>query len=140
MTDVAARSDSAIDDPDLVTAEIKVGNNSYHAGTRIPDRPHDDSLRPKDRAQHAVPPHSLLWKYMGSLSVLLTTGQRAAILENMWPQLGQGVSDHSVLVSKGDFRSLRERAANTLKTIGGVLYGSPEHATTYGVQIRNFHK
>ncbi|WP_418002818.1 oxygenase MpaB family protein [Mycobacterium sp. PDNC021] len=140
MTDLIARPDSPSDNPDLVATDTKVGNNSYRAGTIVPDRPHDDSLRPKDRVQHAVPPNSLLWKYMGALSTLLVTGQRGAILETMWPQLGQGVSDHSVLVTRGDFRALQERAANTFKTIGGVLYGTPEHATTYGVQVRNFHK
>ncbi|MDM1884291.1 Uncharacterized protein conserved in bacteria [Mycobacteroides abscessus subsp. abscessus] len=140
MTDTSLGQAESIPDLDLVARDIRVGNNRYYAGTRIPDRPNDDSLRPKDRVQHAVPPNSLLWKYMGYLSALLACGQRPAILENMWPQLGQGVSDHSVLVSKGDFRSLQERALNTLRTISGVLYATPEDATKYGIQIRNFHK
>ncbi|MFW0788436.1 oxygenase MpaB family protein [Gordonia sp. CPCC 205333] len=143
MTEVAdndAASGATPDDPDLVTSTVKIGNNKFHAGTRIPNRPNDDSLRPKQRQQRPVPPDSLLWKYMGDLGTLGATGQRAAITENMWPQLGQGVSDHSVLVSRGDLKSLRERAANTMKTIGGVLYGPPDAASKYGVQIRNFHK
>ncbi|MGV0625537.1 oxygenase MpaB family protein [Mycolicibacter minnesotensis] len=127
-------------DPDVLLTDVRIGNNTFHAGTRIPERAKDDSLRPKDRDQHAVPPNSLLWKYMGDPFLLVACGQRAPILENMWPQLGQGVSDHSVLVSKGDFRSLQERGLNTLRTIGGVLYGSADHAAKYGVQIRNFHK
>jgi uncharacterized protein (DUF2236 family) len=129
-----------VSDGDVVEIETRIGNNTFHAGTRIPERPADDSLRPKDREQHTVPPNSLLWKYMGDPFVLAAVGQRAAILENMWPQLGQGVSDHSVLVSRGDFKSLRERAANTLKTIGGVVYATPEQATKFGIQVRNFHK
>jgi len=129
-----------VSDDDLIEVETRVGNNTFHAGTRIPERPTDDSLRPKDREQHTVPPDSLLWKYMGDPFVLAAVGQRAAIIENMWPQLGQGVSDHSVLVSRGDFKSLRERAANTLKTIGGVVYATPEQATKFGIQVRNFHK
>ncbi|MGL6235904.1 MAG: oxygenase MpaB family protein [Segniliparus sp.] len=145
MTDISVNPDAqhacpGLADSDLVVADVKVGNNKYHAGTRIPDRPNDDSLRPKDRAQHTVPPHSLLWKYMGDPFVLGAVGQRLPIMENMWPQLGQGVSDHSVLVAKGDFRSLRERAANSLKAISGVVYATPEEATTYGIQVRNFHK
>lgn len=140
MTDTSLGQAESIPDLDVVAEDLRVGNNRYYAGTRIPDRPNDDSLRPRDRVQHAVPPNSLLWKYMGYLPVLLACGQRLAILENMWPQLGQGVSDHSVVVSKGDFRSLQERALNSLRAVSGVLYATPEDATKYGIQIRNFHK
>lgn len=140
MTDVASTPETTIADPDLITEETKVGNNTYHAGTVIADLPNDDSLRPRDRRQIPVPPNSLLWKYMGDITINAAVGQRLAIYENMWPQLGQGVSDHSVLVSKGDFKSLRERGLNTQRTIGGVVYGRPDQAKTYGLQIRNFHK
>ncbi|QLY28672.1 DUF2236 domain-containing protein [Nocardia huaxiensis] len=125
---------------DVIDRDEPVGRNVFYAGTRIPDRSGDDSLRPKDRAQHPVPPNSLLWKYMGDLFVLAANGQRAAIIENMWPQLGQGVSDHSVVVSSHDLKILTQRAKNSSKSIGGILFAAPEDARKYGIQVRNFHK
>jgi uncharacterized protein (DUF2236 family) len=117
-----------------------VGENVFYAGTRLPIREGDASLRPKDRAQYPVPPNSLLWKYMGDPFVLLVSGQRTAIIENMWPQLGQGVSDHSMVVKSKDPAVQAQRAKSSQKTINGVLYAAPEDAQKYGIQVRNFHK
>ncbi|MBL1076812.1 DUF2236 domain-containing protein [Nocardia sp. 2] len=125
---------------DMIEHDQVVGRNVFYAGTRIPERSGDDSLRPADRAQRPVPPDSLLWKYVGDLFLAAAVGQRAAILENMWPQLGQGVSDHSVVISSHSNEVLAQRARNSSKTIGGILYAAPDTARRYGIQVRNFHK
>ncbi|MGV0625110.1 oxygenase MpaB family protein, partial [Mycolicibacter minnesotensis] len=136
-------SDSvAVDDADLVVGDQVVGKNVYYDGARVAHRPGDDSLRPADRKQHVVPPNSLIWKYLGDPLLLLATGQRAAIIENLWPQLGQGVSDHSLIVSghNGGFDKIIQRGRSTAKTIPMVVYSTPDEAVKYGVQVRNFHK
>ncbi|MGV0627124.1 oxygenase MpaB family protein [Mycolicibacter minnesotensis] len=127
-------------DPDVLTVDTPMGRNVFYAGTRLPERGADGSLGPRQRAQHPVPPNSLLWKYALDLFVMAATGQRIAIIENMWPQLGQGVSDHSLILSSSDYKVLSERGKNSVKAIAGVLYAPPEQARKYGVQLRNFHK
>ncbi|GAB17151.1 hypothetical protein GOEFS_020_00150 [Gordonia effusa NBRC 100432] len=140
MSELENPSAAETSDPDVLVNDEIVGKNVYYAGTRVPERAGDDSLRPKERAQYPVPPNSLLWKYMGDPFVQAATGQRTAIVENMWPQLGQGVSDHSVVVSSKDFDVLTQRARSSQKTINGILFAPPEEARKYGIQVRNFHK
>lgn len=67
---------------------------------------------------------------------------RAAILENLWPQLGQGVSDRSVIVSghNGGFGKIIQRGRSTAKTIPMVVFSTPEDAKKYDVQVRSFRK
>ncbi|MUM19880.1 DUF2236 domain-containing protein [Mycobacterium sp. CBMA271] len=127
-------------DPDVLTVDTIVGRNVFYAGTRLPDRGADGSLGPRERVHHPVPPNSLLWKYALDPFVMAVTGQRLAIIENMWPQLGQGVSDHSLILKSSDFQVLAQRAKNSIKAISGVLYAEPEDAHKVGVQLRNFHK
>ncbi|SEA30785.1 MULTISPECIES: oxygenase MpaB family protein [unclassified Mycobacterium] len=125
-------------DADLLTTAQTIGKNHYPAGIRIPDRSSDDSLSPRDRAQCPVPPNSLVWKYLGDLRIPLSMGLRIAVIENMHPQLGQGVSDHSVLFSgQGNFLERGRRSAKPIQT---VVYGDPEQARKVGIQVRNFHK
>lgn len=127
-------------DPDVLSVDTVVGRNVFYAGTRLPDRGTDGSLKPSERAPHPVPPNSLLWKYAMDPFVLAAQGQRGPIIENMWPQLGQGVSDHSLILKSNDFKVLAQRAKNSIKAITGVLYAPPEEAQKVGVQLRNFHK
>ncbi|OHT79327.1 hypothetical protein BKG69_13115 [Mycobacteroides chelonae] len=136
MTDTVDSRDAL--DEDLLTAQQTVGKNTYPAGLRIPERSTDDSLSPKDRKQHTLPPHSLVWKYFGDLRIQVSLGLRTAVIENMHPQLGQGVSDHSVLFS-GQSNFL-ERARRSAKPIQTVVYGDHEQARKVAVQVRNFHK
>nr|WP_079473837.1 oxygenase MpaB family protein [Mycobacteroides abscessus] len=138
-SDVAADAVTGAD-PDVVTVDTAVGRNVFYVGTRLPERGTDGSLGPRQRVQHPVPPNSLLWKYALDPFVLAVTAQRLGIIENMWPQLGQGVSDHSLILKSSDFQVLAQRAKNSLRAIADVLYAAPEDARKTGVQLRNFHK
>ncbi|MBH0776760.1 oxygenase MpaB family protein [Nocardia bovistercoris] len=92
----------------------------------------DASLAARQRIQRPVPPDSLTWKYFGDRRSLLLIG-RAGTTENMYPQLGQAVSDHSVI-----FTDLFARVRRSVPRIMRVVYG--DDGATTGVQIRNFHK
>ncbi|WP_418002849.1 oxygenase MpaB family protein [Mycobacterium sp. PDNC021] len=141
VVDVGGAEVQRVPDPDdLVIEDIRIGKNVYFAGSVIKERSGDDSLRPKQRNQRPVPANSLLCKYMGDAALSFSTGQRLAIVENMWPQLGQGSSDHSLIFNSGGFGALQQRVRNSFKTINGVLYAPPDEAMKFGVQVRNFHK
>lgn len=102
-----------------------------HAPTVVP-RDRDGRLAPKDRHQCRVRPDSLLWKYWADRRMGLV-GFRIATTENMYPQLGQAVSDHSVI-----FTSLLERVQRSTGPIMASLYGSEPEKT--GIRVRNYHK
>lgn len=99
---------------------------------RTVPRDQDGSLPPDARDQHPVPPNTLLWKYLGDRRLSLTLG-RAGTTENMHPQLGQAVSDHSEI-----FTNLLARVQRSLPPIYSSVYGPTPEKTA--VQIRNFHK
>ncbi|BAX96215.1 hypothetical protein MSTE_00880 [Mycobacteroides stephanolepidis] len=92
----------------------------------------DGSLSPSQRVQRPLPPNSLVWKYFADRRLSLLLG-RAGTTENMYPQLGQAVSDHSVI-----FTNLFERVRRSLPPIANTVYGNTPVKT--GLQIRNFHK
>ncbi|GAB19811.1 hypothetical protein GOEFS_095_00460 [Gordonia effusa NBRC 100432] len=121
-----------------MTDKVFVGKNWYRSDSEIPERATDDSVARRELAQYPVPPNSLLWKYVGDLRVQSALGLRTAVIENMYPQLGQGVSDHSVLFSgKGTFL---ERVRRSAKPIQSVIYREPDAARKSALQVRNFHK
>ncbi|MFW0789844.1 oxygenase MpaB family protein [Gordonia sp. CPCC 205333] len=121
-----------------MTEKVFVGKNWYRTDSEIPERETDDSVARRHLAQYPVPPDSLLWKYVGDLRVQSALGLRTAVIENMYPQLGQGVSDHSVLFSgKGTFL---ERVRRSAKPIQSVIYREPDAARKSALQVRNFHK
>ncbi|WP_418002852.1 oxygenase MpaB family protein [Mycobacterium sp. PDNC021] len=121
----------------VLTADEKVGKNLFPAGTRLPDRSGDGSLRASHRVQRPVPPQSLTWKYMADFRCQLIF-LRAVVLENLWPQLAQGVSDHSQVF--GDKDNFYERGRRGFKPVVGMVYGSEEDAGKFGLQVRNYHK
>jgi uncharacterized protein (DUF2236 family) len=92
----------------------------------------DGSLGGQGRAPRPVGPDSLVWKYFGDRRSLLLVG-RAGTTENMYPQLGQAVSDHSVI-----FTDLFARVRRSVPRIMKAVYGDEPSKT--GLQIRNFHK
>lgn len=124
-------------DPLPLDQDTAVGRNVFQAGARLRSRPGDGSLSRSEREQRPISPHSLTWKYFGDRRTFLTI-LRTAGLENMWPQLGQAVSDHSQVF--GDKASFAERGARSRRIIGSLVYASPEEAQKIAVKIRNYHK
>ena len=123
-------------DDGVLVGDVKVGRNEFYAGARITDRSSDGSLDRAHRAARAVPPDSLLWKYYGDYRTLFFAFTMAG-LQNLWPQLAQGVSDHSTIFSPQGFL---QRVQRSHGEIGNALYASADDALPRGVRIRNYHK
>jgi uncharacterized protein (DUF2236 family) len=83
----------------------------------------------------AVPlgPDSLTWKYFGDLRTGML-GVWIGAIQNMYPQLGAGVEDHSILL-----REPLQRVARSVYPIMGVVYDG-ERAAATGAQIKGFHR
>ncbi|WP_099023203.1 oxygenase MpaB family protein [Mycolicibacterium palauense] len=77
-------------------------------------------------------PDSLTWKYFGDLRTGLL-GVWIGAIQNMYPQLGAGVEDHSILL-----REPLQRVARSVYPIMGVVYDGDRAAQT-GAQIRSYH-
>jgi uncharacterized protein (DUF2236 family) len=75
---------------------------------------------------------SLTWKYFGDLRTGML-GVWIGALQNMYPQLGAGVEDHSILL-----REPLQRVTRSVYPIMGVVYDG-ERAAATGEQIRGFH-
>ncbi len=93
-------------------------------------------MRSKTTTQPAEPtplgPESLTWKYFGDLRTGML-GVWIGSLQNMYPQLGAGVEDHSILL-----REPLQRVARSVYPIMGVVYDG-ERARRTGEQIKSFH-
>lgn len=77
-------------------------------------------------------PDSLTWKYFGDLRTGML-GVWIGAIQNMYPELGAGVEDHSILL-----REPLQRVARSVYPIMGVVYDG-ERATETGAQIKSFH-
>jgi len=77
-------------------------------------------------------PDSLTWKYFGDLRTGLL-GVWIGAIQNMYPQLGAGVEDHSILK-----REPLQRVARSVYPIMGVVYDGDRAGRT-GEQIKGFH-
>ncbi|GAB3686350.1 oxygenase MpaB family protein [Saccharopolyspora tripterygii] len=77
-------------------------------------------------------PDSLMWRYFGDWRGLLLA-LWAGSMQNMHPQLGAGVEDHSEF-----FDERWERLYRSLYPIGGVVYDGPRAAETARL-VRGFH-
>jgi uncharacterized protein (DUF2236 family) len=86
--------------------------------------------------QHEEPvplgPDSLTWKYFGDWRGLLV-GLWAGSMQNMHPELGAGVEEHSQF-----FRERWQRLFRSLYPIGGVVYDGPKAHQT-ALRIRGYH-
>lgn len=86
--------------------------------------------------QHEEPvplgPDSLTWKYFGDWRGLLI-GLWAGSMQNMHPELGAGVEEHSQF-----FRERWQRLFRSLYPIGGVVYDGPKAHQT-ALQVRGYH-
>ena len=78
-------------------------------------------------------PDSLTWKYFGDVRTGML-GVWIGAIQNMYPQLGAGVEDHSILL-----REPLQRVARSVYPIMGVVYDGDRAAQT-GAQIRNYHR
>lgn len=77
-------------------------------------------------------PESLVWRYFGDNRMYLI-GPRAAVLQNMLAELGQGVLDHSVF-----FSDTAARIKRSLPPIFMTVYGADDD--NEGTRVRDFHK
>src|ERR1700745_384959 len=93
------------------------------------------SARSSTKAAHDAPlgPDSLTWKYFGDLRTGML-GVWIGALQNMYPELGAGVEQHSILL-----REPLQRVARSVYPIMGVVYDG-ERASQTGEQIRGYHK
>ena len=78
-------------------------------------------------------PDSLTWKYFGDLRTGML-GVWIGAIQNMHPELGAGVEDHSILL-----REPLQRVARSVFPIMGVVYDGDRAAQT-GAQIRGYHE
>lgn len=78
-------------------------------------------------------PDSLTWKYFGDLRTGML-GVWIGAIQNMYPELGAGVEDHSILL-----REPLQRVARSVYPIMGVVYDGDRAAET-GEQIKSYHK
>ena len=77
-------------------------------------------------------PESLTWKYFGDWRGMLQ-GPWAGSMQNMHPQLGAAVMDHSTFFVERWPRLLR-----SLYPIGGVVFDG-DRAPTTGAEVRDYH-
>jgi uncharacterized protein (DUF2236 family) len=77
-------------------------------------------------------PDSLTWRYFGDWRGMLQ-GPWAGSMQNMHPQLGAAVLDHSTF-----FRERWPRLLRSLYPIGGVVFDG-ERAPVTGAEVRDYH-
>ena len=77
-------------------------------------------------------PDSLTWKYFGDLRTGMM-GVWIGAIQNMYPELGAGVEEHSILL-----REPLQRVARSVYPIMGVVYDGDRAAQT-GEQIKHYH-
>jgi uncharacterized protein (DUF2236 family) len=94
------------------------------------DVPDDPDARP-ELVGAPLGPGSLTWKYFGDNRVALL-GPRPGVLENMLPELGQAVLEHSVF-----FDDPFARVRRSLPGIYGTVY-APD-GDSAGTTVRDFH-
>lgn len=77
-------------------------------------------------------PESLTWKYFGDWRGMLQ-GPYAGAMQNMHPQLGAAVEQHSQF-----FRERWQRLMRSLYPIGGVVFDG-DRAPVTGAEVRDYH-
>ena len=103
--------------------------------TSIPPTPARRAPRPpNDEAVPSPPlgPDSLTWKYFGDWRGMLQ-GPWAGSMQNMHPQLGAAVEQHSTF-----FRERWPRLLRSLYPIGGVVFDG-DRAPMTGAEVRDYH-
>jgi uncharacterized protein (DUF2236 family) len=85
-----------------------------------------------DDVPAALGPDSLTWKYFGQWTGMLQ-GPWAGSMQNMHPQLGAAVEQHSIF-----FLERMPRLLRSVYPIGGVVFDGDRAAAT-GAQVRDYH-
>jgi uncharacterized protein (DUF2236 family) len=85
-----------------------------------------------DAVPEPLGPDSLTWKYFGDWRGMLQ-GPWAGSMQNMHPQLGAAVEEHSIF-----FMERWPRLLRSLYPIGGVVFDS-DRAPITGAQVRDYH-
>jgi len=85
-----------------------------------------------DAPPQVLGPDSLTWQYFGDWRGLLQ-GPWAGSMQNMHPQLGAAVKDHSIF-----FRERIPRLLRSLYAIGGVVFDG-DRAPATGAEVRDYH-
>lgn len=78
-------------------------------------------------------PDSLTWRYFGDLRTAMM-GVWIGAIQNMYPELGAGVEEHSILL-----REPLQRVARSVYPIMGVVYDG-ERAAQTGQQVKGYHR
>jgi uncharacterized protein (DUF2236 family) len=116
--------------------------HSYRDGTPVDLAISEDTMTARstttaktasDAAADPLGPDSLTWKYFGDLRTGML-GIWIGAIQNMHPELGAGVKDHSILL-----REPLQRVARSVFPIMGVVYDGDRAAQT-GAQIRGYHQ
>ncbi|GAA2091313.1 oxygenase MpaB family protein [Streptomyces albiaxialis] len=87
----------------------------------------------RDESPEPLGPESLTWKYFGDWRGVLLAPWAGA-MQNMHPQLGAGVAEHSRF-----FEERWQRLLRSLYPIGGVVYDGPRAVET-AHQVRGYHE
>ncbi|MGE2725832.1 oxygenase MpaB family protein [Mycolicibacterium pulveris] len=85
-----------------------------------------------DTLPEPLGPDSLTWKYFGQWTGMLQ-GPWAGSMQNMHPQLGAAVEQHSIF-----FRERMPRLFRSVYPIGGVVFDG-DRAPRTGAQVRDYH-
>jgi uncharacterized protein (DUF2236 family) len=85
-----------------------------------------------DAPPQPLGPDSLTWRYFGDWRGMLQ-GPWAGSMQNMHPQLGAAVEEHSTF-----FRERWPRLLRSLYPIGGVVFDG-DRAPTTGAEVRDYH-
>lgn len=95
----------------------------------VTSMPPDDTTKP---TASPLGPDSLTWKYFGDLRTGML-GVWIGAIQNMYPELGAGVEEHSILL-----REPLQRVARSVYPIMGVVYDGGRASAT-GKQIKQYH-
>ena len=103
--------------------------------TSAPREPVERGQAAEDMPDRPSPlgPDSLTWKYFGDLRTGMM-GVWIGAIQNMYPELGAGVEEHSILL-----REPLQRVARSVYPIMGVVYDGNRAAQT-GAQIKHYHR
>jgi uncharacterized protein (DUF2236 family) len=85
-----------------------------------------------DAVPDVLGPDSLTWKYFGQWTGMLQ-GSWAGSMQNMHPQLGAAVKEHSIF-----FMERMPRLYRSVYPIGGVVFDG-DRAPKTGAQVRDYH-